>query len=532
MRADPNLQFTVLEPNEVSLRNFIQMLKQVFVNFMLVLNGHIGFGDGTNRDNIDGNWINVTTPVAPNTDFTVNHNLQRIPVGYIPMEKDRAVDIYTGSVAATTTQLTLRATVASAVVRLFILCAVLAVSAFGQSTSVTVNVTDSSGQVWISGNYKISFWTNPSFPNGYQWQGSPFNQTTIFTGTMDGSGNFTVSIPDNSTISPAGSAWKFTVCPLSTFPCYDQIIGVSGTTQNINIVPPPILISPTPLNSSYLTSQSKAGLGSLMYKIIDQHVYVCAATAPYRVNASGSCSNWIPLCEPGDGLCGGASGMSVCSTGNSYAANAPWTTESVGSLTPGGFNNGGTWGAGLTGWVPINFSGSTLCSSLFLTLPGITNDSPFMVTAGTFNRHVALWGPNYGFQVQTCLDLSNEGYTGIFPPDGSCTSASGNYTASYNTTWSTLDRLHNVSCVDQLGNGTSVPPIVFCTDSSGRTSSLSTNGIGSTPRTFATLPGCVEGITMPVTDSTTSTWGATITGGGTNHVLAYCDGTNWTVAAK
>jgi hypothetical protein len=52
---------------------------------------------------------------------------------------------------------------------------------------------------------------------------------------------------------------------------------------------------------------------------------------------------------------------------------------------------------------------------------------------------------------------------------------------------------------------------------------------------FSTLPTCsssVEGSTVPVTDSTTNTWGATITGGSTNHVLAYCDGTNWTVAAK
>jgi hypothetical protein len=35
-----------------------------------------------------------------------------------------------------------------------------------------------------------------------------------------------------------------------------------------------------------------------------------------------------------------------------------------------------------------------------------------------------------------------------------------------------------------------------------------------------------------VTDSTTAVWGATATGGGTNHVLAYCDGTNWTAAGK
>jgi hypothetical protein len=57
-------------------------------------------------------------------------------------------------------------------------------------------------------------------------------------------------------------------------------------------------------------------------------------------------------------------------------------------------------------------------------------------------------------------------------------------------------------------------------------------------QTFSTLPTCtsgvsgIEGSMAPVTDSTTSTWGATITGGGSNHVLAYCDGSNWTVAAK
>jgi hypothetical protein len=55
------------------------------------------------------------------------------------------------------------------------------------------------------------------------------------------------------------------------------------------------------------------------------------------------------------------------------------------------------------------------------------------------------------------------------------------------------------------------------------------------PRTFSTLPACssaLEGSTAPVTDSTTATWGATITGSGADHVLAYCDGTNWTVMGK
>lgn len=50
---------------------------------------------------------------------------------------------------------------------------------------------------------------------------------------------------------------------------------------------------------------------------------------------------------------------------------------------------------------------------------------------------------------------------------------------------------------------------------------------------FGSVPAApVEGMTVPVTDSTTATWGATITGGGTNHVLGYYNGTNWTVMGK
>lgn len=50
---------------------------------------------------------------------------------------------------------------------------------------------------------------------------------------------------------------------------------------------------------------------------------------------------------------------------------------------------------------------------------------------------------------------------------------------------------------------------------------------------FAAVPAVpVEGMTVPITDSTTDVWGAVITGGGGLHVLGYYNGTNWTVAAK
>jgi len=61
------------------------------------------------------------------------------------------------------------------------------------------------------------------------------------------------------------------------------------------------------------------------------------------------------------------------------------------------------------------------------------------------------------------------------------------------------------------------------------------DNIRRTPHTFAYYPACAagtEGSFAAITDSSTATWGATITGGSTNHVFGYCDGTNWTVAGK
>lgn len=157
MKIAPNLNFTVVEPTKKSLESFVQMIKNVYQNFTQAFNGQIGFGDGTNLDNINGSWINVVAPGAPNTDFTVSHNLQRIPSGYWIMAKDRACDVYTGSVAATSTQITLRATVASAVLRLFIVGILLCIFSTRSSAqgayhqNIAIKTVTPSGSTGISG---------------------------------------------------------------------------------------------------------------------------------------------------------------------------------------------------------------------------------------------------------------------------------------------------------------------------------------------------------------------------------------------
>jgi hypothetical protein len=62
---------------------------------------------------------------------------------------------------------------------------------------------------------------------------------------------------------------------------------------------------------------------------------------------------------------------------------------------------------------------------------------------------------------------------------------------------------------------------------------LSAASVRGNAVTFANLPAApVEGMLCAVTDASVNTWGSIIAGGGANHVLAYYNGTNWTVAGK
>lgn len=56
--------------------------------------------------------------------------------------------------------------------------------------------------------------------------------------------------------------------------------------------------------------------------------------------------------------------------------------------------------------------------------------------------------------------------------------------------------------------------------------------VAGRPHTVATLPSGVEGMRVPVTDALSDDWGDIIIGGGAHHVLAYFNGTAWTVMAK
>lgn len=89
-----------------------------------ILRGNVSYGNLTITDegrNVDG-WpvTGVVTPAVADTTFSVTHGLGRIPVGFHVMSKNKAVDVYESGVAWTNTTISLKASVATATVKLFI----------------------------------------------------------------------------------------------------------------------------------------------------------------------------------------------------------------------------------------------------------------------------------------------------------------------------------------------------------------------------------------------------------------------------
>jgi hypothetical protein len=123
-QTPPNSQMVKTEPA-------FWQLQRVF-NIYQAVNGGIDFGVSTQVNippggnqytgNINGQWANVTAPVAPNTEFAVPHKLGRIPSFYLYI-CDRSANLYqlpnTGT-AWTATNIYLKCDTASAVLRIFI----------------------------------------------------------------------------------------------------------------------------------------------------------------------------------------------------------------------------------------------------------------------------------------------------------------------------------------------------------------------------------------------------------------------------
>lgn len=94
------------------------------------------------------------------------------------------------------------------------------------NTTASATVTDSDSTVWANGTYVLTFVPSPNFP-------SIFPPTTTFTGSLDGSGSFSVSVPDNNSVA-SGSSYRIIVCSQTSAPC--SVLAptvITGSSQSL-----------------------------------------------------------------------------------------------------------------------------------------------------------------------------------------------------------------------------------------------------------------------------------------------------------
>ena len=86
---------------------------QNFDAIIRAINGNLSI-----QDNMNGSILGVTFASA-NANTIINHGLNRIPLGYLALSASAAMDLYDGTTASTTSQITLRSS-ATGFVKIFI----------------------------------------------------------------------------------------------------------------------------------------------------------------------------------------------------------------------------------------------------------------------------------------------------------------------------------------------------------------------------------------------------------------------------
>jgi len=131
-----------------------------------------------------------------------------------------------------------------------------------EATTVTGTFQDPNGQTINNGSVTaVLVGPNGSTQGPFYVNGTPLtpSQTTVIT-SLNSSGAYSDTLTSNTTISPAGSLWQFSVCPASSSPCTGGIrITITGASQSIsteiNASLAAIVVTPMPQNRAYADSE-------------------------------------------------------------------------------------------------------------------------------------------------------------------------------------------------------------------------------------------------------------------------------------
>ncbi len=193
-----------------------------------------------------------------------------------------------------------------------------------QNTTLTATVVDSDGTTWANGSYSISFVPNAANQNVSQYNinGTPLSTAVLYqNGSLNGSGQFSITIYNSSLISPALSSWSLNICPNSSAPCGTYLFATSSSSQDISAALTATIPAPRfkPVSGTYGYIDSEASInlinGSTYWNVTlgQQRYYNKQTTA------------WVT----GAGTAGGTVSSFIASPGNWPSWLAPSVTNAT-----------------------------------------------------------------------------------------------------------------------------------------------------------------------------------------------------------
>ena len=96
-------------------QDILRSLTDVFASIESILNNGIKF-----QDNVDCKLVTFTSSATPDAENTVAHTLGKVPTGYIVYSRDKASILYNGTTAWTSTNLYVKANVATTIFKIIV----------------------------------------------------------------------------------------------------------------------------------------------------------------------------------------------------------------------------------------------------------------------------------------------------------------------------------------------------------------------------------------------------------------------------
>jgi hypothetical protein len=275
---------------------------------------------------------------------------------------------------------------------------------WAQTASITGTVTDSDGQLWLSGTWGFEFYPNPNYPNlsSYYVGNVPLTQyySVPVKGNIDPTaGTFTMSnMVRNDLISPSGSRWTLKFCPNASSAC-----GAFQFTLIVNSVSSPAFNAI--ITQNITAPRFSAVAGSYGYNDTEAGT-VAVAGATYW-NVLTFCQRYYSNSPPIGWGCPsnpGGTGISGNTPGFSVIAQTSSTSTQSGGLAEISSPTWGATNAHIAGFLASSYCTSNpVCVGQIDTFYGNTEAQPFGGANSGFYAHVPT-GPKSTDPISTVVD--------------------------------------------------------------------------------------------------------------------------------